>query len=72
MPSISLEADQSLRFKIPAKPKTSAPTLQGEGASLPLAATSVLDSIKEETLEPFEGDEFFSLCSYVRHVHLHR
>ena len=66
MPSISLEADQSLRFKIPAKPKTSALTLQEEGA------TSVLDSIKEETLEPCEGDEFFSLCSYVRHVHLHR
>ena len=69
MPSISLEADQSLRFKIPAKPKTSAPTLQEEGA------TSVLDSIEEETttpLEPGEGDEFFSLCSYVRHVHLHR
>lgn len=69
-PSISVEADESLRFKIPARPKVSAPTLVEDGNTLTVtrAATSVLADTEEETtcpLEPQEGDEFFSLCSYV-------
>ncbi|EFX78005.1 hypothetical protein DAPPUDRAFT_198141, partial [Daphnia pulex] len=69
-PSISVEADESLRFKIPARPKVSAPTLTEDGNTLTVAraATSILADAEEETtmpLEPQEGDEFFSLCSYV-------
>jgi hypothetical protein len=69
-PTISVEADESLRFKIPARPKMLAPTLLEDGNTLTVAraATSVLADTEEETtspLEPQEGDEFFSLCSYV-------